>query len=252
MRPLNDWERALVEDFQDMDEENQEHIIAQFGNDIVYRRSLATLLPGAWLNDDIINAYMQILNARVEERPQRTFFSTSNFVRTLLQVNHFDPNIRGTYNFSAIGRRWRQRLPVDDIFHLDRMILPVHVHGNHWTLADVRLREHSIHYHDPLLGNGDDIMAHILHFIRDEYARLHSGSPLPDEWTLVGSSPDNTPQQGNHHDCGVFVCIMADCLQRDHPLKFTQQQLGPARDHIALSIIVRGDGPHWQDQAGAA
>lgn len=42
----------------------QEDIVITAYNDVVSRKSLRTLQPGAWLGDEVINVYMKILQAR--------------------------------------------------------------------------------------------------------------------------------------------------------------------------------------------
>lgn len=37
--------------------------------------------------------------------------------------------------------------------------------------------------------------------------------------------PKDIPRQGNSHDCGVFMCRFADCVAKNAPFEFGQEQV---------------------------
>jgi sentrin-specific protease 1 len=83
------------------------------------------------------------------------------------------------------------------------------------------------------------------HYVRDLFRYLQDehldkkGTPLPDidSWTIVGTTPRDTPQQRNVDDCGVFVCTLADFIVQDYPLCFGQDDMPRCRQRIAMAIL---------------
>lgn len=53
-------------------------------------------------------------------------------------------------------------------------------------------------------------------------------------WT--GITPSNIPQQRNMSDCGVFTCMFAERLSRNHPFDFSQKDMTAIRRRMALDI----------------
>ncbi|KAL1443897.1 hypothetical protein MTO96_030143 [Rhipicephalus appendiculatus] len=166
----------------------------------IKRVDLHTLADGQWLNDEVINFYMNLIAARSAERkglPRLYAFSTF-FVPKL---------IRSGYEGVS---RWTRNV---DIFAFDVLLVPLHFTA-HWCLVVVDFRERRIAYYDSL------------------------GPPFktPGCLTLMQRVAD-VPLQENNNDCGVFVCQYAECLSRDAPISFGQEDIPFFRRRVAYEIL---------------
>jgi sentrin-specific protease 1 len=196
------------------------------------------------LVDAVMNAHLDLLvdrddaDAAVRQRPQCHNFST-HFMTTLLQLGDPDPRKRGRYDFSQV-HAWGDNCPGGDLFNLRLLLIPVHVHTNHWTLICVNFEESTIQYFDSCGGDGQDHMEHVLHYLQDEHQRRW-GSPLPlppsGSWRLRVNEA-TTPRQDNATDCGVFVCAFADLVLQGHPVDFNQTDVRHYRRRMANAILM--------------
>ncbi|EZG85834.1 putative Ulp1 protease [Gregarina niphandrodes] len=105
---------------------------------------LHCLQPMEWLNDEVINAYVAMIN------------DTDTGLKCFCWNTFFYTTLRGTaggmsednYDYNKV-RRWTKRKKID-IFGLDLMLLPLHVNHVHWCLGVVDFRTRLILYFDPL------------------------------------------------------------------------------------------------------
>ena len=75
---------------------------------------------------------------------------------------------------------------------------PINIENTHWTLAVTFVNEHTIIYYDSCGGSGKKYLEALTKYYSD-----HGDN---NNWTLVDNL-QNTPQQLNSCDCGVFLCI---------------------------------------------
>jgi sentrin-specific protease 1 len=255
LRPLLDWEKARLKLDMDVhiDEHNAEAVVARLGEsgNTLMRRSLFTLKPAIWLNDEVINFYMGFLNLQEEFRVQgsthpRSYCMNSSFMTQLNQEGHAN---EGTCRYLNVKRRYKS-IPGGNIFKLDKIMVPINIRNKrHWTCAQINIKAKTITYHDSLGGRGHEYKNHLLQYIKGEYERL-LGIEMPEEkakeWDL--EKDPIIPQQLNNFDCGVFVCVIIDCILLGQPLTFNQHQLEGIRDHLALALLTVGEArlpAHW-------
>eukprot|EP01133_Synstelium_polycarpum_P019667 gene19667-23552_t len=149
--PLNNTpvEEVVLEDNLDLDQKIDQLLLVDKSkeNAIVARYELLTLnlahiwtlRPGEWLSDEVINFKMALLDARRNEEqsvdyPRCYFFSTFFYPKLL--------------DFYDLVKRWTKNV---DIFSYQKIIIPVHVGHNHWTLAIINLKDQRLEYFDSLL-----------------------------------------------------------------------------------------------------
>ena len=125
--------------------------------------------------------------------------------------------------------------------------MPVHCHGNHWTLAVVNFKLKRFEYYDSLRGPPEATLDNLRRWVCDEsldkkqtaydlsgveqpsppLPLLHkcgtalSPSLVSTGWTDVAHK-SGTPEQRNGYDCGVFMTRTAEYLARDGVLDFSQ------------------------------
>lgn len=198
-------------------------LISKFNMSIT-RRDIATLLGKTWLNDEVINFYMNLLTERGELRANeglpKVYAMNTFFVPRLLQSGH-----------SGV-RRWTRKV---DIFTYDILPVPVHVGGVHWCMAIIHLRDRSIKYYDSMGTPNPKILSALEQYLREESLDKRK-RPFDTSGFLVESVRD-VPQQNNGSDCGVFSCMFAEFICRDREITFSQSNMEYFRHKMILEIV---------------
>jgi len=243
MRPLTEEEQYRVRHILNGIGPPNE-ILAQVDADSVQRVSMQRLLPGQWLNDEVIHFFLTVLSKRDEAMcandgtKKRSHFFKSYFMSKLLNEGHSNPSMAGKYEYRNV-KRWSKKVPGKDIFNLDKICFPINQGGMHWVCAVAYMQDKRIHFYDSLGSDGMDYLEAIMQYVKDEH-KDKKKAPLPndDEWELVPCDPRTTPRQLNGFDCGVFTCMFIDFLSKDCPLDFLgQEHITQCRERIALSIL---------------
>lgn len=186
------------------------------------RKDLQTLSNLNWLNDEVINFYMNLLVERSKD-PSLPSVNTFN--------TFFYPKLRSS-GYSAV-RRWTKKT---DIFSKDILLVPVHL-GVHWCLAVVDLRKKAIMYFDSMGGNNDEACRLLFDYLQQE-SKDKKGKELDTSgWTLHSKKRHEIPQQMNGSDCGMFTCKYADYITKDKPITFTQKHMPYFRRRMVWEIV---------------
>jgi len=226
-RKLTPEEMAIVSDALGPNGDFGE-TLSEFMNVPVTRRDMATLSPGQWLNDEVVNIYMKLLEARdaADVSLPRCHFFTSLFYPKLAESN------KG-YCYANV-KRWTKKV---DVFTKDLIIVPIHCHGNHWTLALVNLKSKRFEYLDSMGGSPGRVLSHLRQWLQDESLAKKEVVFDLSGWNDVVYKR-STPQQANGHDCGVFMCTSADCISRDALLaSFSQADMSNIRRRMVVAIM---------------
>ncbi|XP_047446234.1 sentrin-specific protease 1 [Mugil cephalus] len=186
------------------------------------RKDLQTLSNLNWLNDEVINFYMNLL----VERSKDPNLPSANTFNTF-----FYPKLRSS-GYSAV-RRWTKRT---DIFSKDILLVPVHL-GVHWCLSVVDFRKKAIMYFDSMGGNNDEACRILFDYLQQE-SKDKKGKELDTSgWTLHSKKRCEIPQQMNGSDCGMFTCKYADYITKDKPITFTQKHMPYFRRRMVWEIV---------------
>ena len=127
-------------------------------------------------------------------------------------------------SFKKVVERWAKRAKID-IFKLDKMIVPIHDKGNHWTFACVNFRTSVITYYDSLGGDGKNHLDKLYSYLKEYYKKHNDNNIMERNFNLV--SYETTPRQLNYTDCGVFMSmfIKSVCFGKD--IHLIEQQFVP-------------------------
>jgi sentrin-specific protease 1 len=201
MRPLDAEETELVHNTLHSFGSDEE-IIAQVDADSIQRESIRRLLPGQWLNDEVIHYFYIMLAKRDEEmcradpNRKRSHFFKSFFMTKLRNEGNVNPDLDGKYEYRNV-RRWSKKVPGKDIFNLDKIFFPINQGQMHWVCAVAFMQEKRIQFYDSMGGRGRQYLQDIFQYVQDEHMDKKK-VPLPDidEWTLVECT-DDTPRQLN-------------------------------------------------------
>uniref|UniRef100_A0A8D0HLM0 SUMO specific peptidase 2 n=1 Tax=Sphenodon punctatus TaxID=8508 RepID=A0A8D0HLM0_SPHPU len=188
----------------------------------ITRGDIQTLRNHQWLNDEVINFYMNLLM----ERSKKSGFPSLHAFNTF-----FYPKLNsGGYR---TVKRWTKRV---DLFKQDIILVPVHLRV-HWGLAVIDTRRKSIKYFDSMGQNGHRVCVTLLRYLQEESKAKRNLDILTSEWTLYSMKPHEIPQQLNGSDCGMFACMYAEFLSRDKPIAFTQNHMPYFRKKMAWEIL---------------
>ncbi|XP_040468370.1 sentrin-specific protease 2 [Falco naumanni] len=188
----------------------------------VTREDIHTLKHLHWLNDEVINFYMTLLMERNKKEGYPAVHAFSTFFYPKL--------ISGGYK--AV-RRWTRAV---DLFKQDLILVPIHLRV-HWALVVIDVRKKTIRYFDSMAQKGDTICERLFQYLQEESREKRNLELTFSEWTLYSMGSHEIPQQLNGSDCGVFMCQYADCISRDKPITFTQDNMPYFRKKMVWEII---------------
>ncbi|KAK9407372.1 sentrin-specific protease 1 [Crotalus adamanteus] len=120
---------------------NQDEVLSEAFRLTITRKDILTLKHLNWLNDEIINFYMNMLMERSKQKGFPTVHAFNTFFFTKLK----------TAGYPAV-KRWTKKV---DIFSVDILLVPIHL-GVHWCLAVTDFRKKTITYYDSMGGSNSE------------------------------------------------------------------------------------------------
>ncbi|XP_039602657.1 sentrin-specific protease 1 [Polypterus senegalus] len=202
--------------------DNPDEILSEGFRLTITRKDIQTLSHLNWLNDEVINFYMNML----VERSKQTGFPKVHAFNTF-----FFPKVKSA-GFSAV-RRWTKKV---DIFAMDILLIPVHL-GVHWCLAVVDFRKKNISYFDSMGGSDNEACKTIQKYLEQESLDKKVTKLDTTGWVLHCKKRNEIPQQMNGSDCGMFTCKYADYITKDKPITFTQKHMPYFRRRMVWEIL---------------
>lgn len=190
----------------------------------ITRRDVQTLAGLNWLNDEVINFYMNLLVERGQNNGDVLNVHAFNtfFYPKLMKQGY------------ATIKRWTKKV---DVFGQDLLLVPVHL-GMHWCLATVDFRDKCVRYYDSMLGDNDRCLQALLEYLHQEHQDKKKSPYNTDDWSL--ENVKNIPQQMNGSDCGMFSCKFAEYLARDAHITFNQEHMPYFRRRMVYEIVTNG------------
>jgi len=187
----------------------------------ITRKDLETLRGLNWLNDEIINFYLQMVVERSTKNDNwpKVYAMNTFFYPKLMQQGH-----------SAL-KRWTRKV---DIFGHDLIVVPVHL-GMHWCLATIDLAKKAVFYYDSMGGNNSQCLSALLKYLEDEHMDKKK-TPF-DTSGFQAQIVKDIPQQMNGSDCGMFTCKFAEYLSRNAPITFSQENMPYFRRRMIWEIV---------------
>ncbi|XP_076973912.1 sentrin-specific protease 2 isoform X4 [Tamandua tetradactyla] len=188
----------------------------------ITRSDIQTLKNYHWLNDEVINFYMNLLVERNKKQGYPALHAFSTF---------FYPKLRSG-GYQAV-KRWTKGV---NIFEQELILVPIH-RKVHWSLVVIDLRKKCLKYLDSMGQKGHRICEILLQYLQDESKTKRNIDLNLLEWTHYSMKPHEIPQQLNGSDCGMFTCKYADYISRDKPITFTQHQMPLFRKKMVWEIL---------------
>nr|XP_019591399.1 PREDICTED: sentrin-specific protease 2 isoform X3 [Rhinolophus sinicus] len=188
----------------------------------ITRGDIQTLKNYHWLNDEVINFYMNLLVERNKKQGYPALHAFSTF---------FYPKLKSG-GYQAV-KRWTKGV---NLFEQELILVPIH-RKVHWSLVVIDLRKKCLKYLDSMGQKGHRICEILLQYLQDESKTKRNLDLNLLEWTHYSMKPHEIPQQLNGSDCGMFTCKYADYISRDKPIAFTQHQMPLFRKKMVWEIL---------------
>ncbi|XP_043282390.1 sentrin-specific protease 1-like [Venturia canescens] len=178
----------------------------------IKQEDLDTLNGTNWLNDEIVNNYMDLI------KDDKTYVMNSFFFPRLY--------LNG---YNAI-KRWTNKV---NIFKYERVIVPINL-GNHWCLAVINLLKKAIVYYDSFGRDNPKYLLTLREYLVEEAKNKGEGPINDKEWSLA--TKRDIPRQTNGYDCGVFVCLYAKHEIANKEMSFSQEGMSQMRELIRREL----------------
>ena len=212
----------------------------------ITRRDIGMVLPqhgtqdpaNGWLNDAIIEAYLQAIvdhgNEAAGHKRGETpkFHAFNNFFYNNLKEGGYDK-----------VRRWAGKAKIGgtDLLNVEWVFIPVNVGGSHWTLIAVSPTRRTIEYYDSFHGRVTHQFRNIKVWLKGELKNDYK----PEEWKVVEDSimpgMGKGPSQLNGSDCGVFTLTTAKMLSLGvDPMAYGAGDMPMQRRRIVAELIHGG------------
>nr|XP_016497417.1 PREDICTED: ubiquitin-like-specific protease ESD4 isoform X2 [Nicotiana tabacum] len=223
-------EDVITEPFVQIDKEEEAEVSHALSNYSSRRKVLVThensniditgeilqcLRPGAWLNDEVINVYLELLKEREKREPQkflRCHFFNTFFYKKLISG-------KGGYNYQSVKRWTSQRKLGYSLFECDKIFVPIHQEV-HWCLAVINKKDEKFQYLDSLGGRDNQVLRVLTRYFIDEVKDKNGKDIDVSSWKQ--EFVEDLPEQENWFDCGMFMIKYADFYSRDIGLRFSQ------------------------------
>ena len=143
----------------------------------------------------------------------------------------------------------------NNIFELDRLIIPVNIENTHWFVICVFFRERKIQAYDtgPVKNGRLHYINAVFLYLKMKYKEFH-GKTIPDPtgWTKVPCFDGNkiVPlQEDNRNNCGLFTCLIMELLiNKIDPWILNEYQLDvETRGRVALFHAITTNKPVFQN-----
>ncbi|KAJ1346950.1 hypothetical protein KIN20_001885 [Parelaphostrongylus tenuis] len=218
--PLSDEALALCRRIWDRRLAESEELSVGFDIKLT-RKDLLTLSDLDWLNDEVINFYLQLICQRSSEAKN---------LPKVYAFNTFFYTCMSTKGYASV-RRWTRKI---DIFAYDIILVPVH-RNIHWCLAVIDFLEKRIDYYDSLLGRNQECLDILKNYLNEEYKDKKKQIFDFKRWNF--NLRTDIPRQMNGSDCGVYLCKFAEFVSRRAPIVFTQEHMPYYRQRMVYELV---------------
>jgi len=115
-----------------------EVLIVEF-NIRIKRMNYVRLRNGMWLDDEIINFFLNLLH----RKNSNVYNFSTFFMDKLLGKKH------NNFNYSEV-KRWASKL---NLLNLNHLFIPININNTHWSLVVVHPQQLKITYYDSMVSS---------------------------------------------------------------------------------------------------
>ncbi|KAJ1283804.1 hypothetical protein BS78_03G154700 [Paspalum vaginatum] len=226
--PLTDEDEEIVRQALHGRNSRERLVVHEPSNIMITREILQCLNNQEWLNDEVINLYLDLLKERELREPSK--FLKCHFFNTFF----YKKLISGSYDYKAV-RRWTTKRKLGySLIECDKIFVPIHKEV-HWCLAVINIREKKFQYLDSLGSMDMKVLRTLARYIVDE-VKDKSGQQI-DALSWKQEGVKHLPLQENGWDCGMFMLKYIDFYSRDMDLSFGQKHMRYFRRRTAKEIL---------------
>jgi len=209
----------------------------------------------AWLNDELINSYVALVNhrdgfARARSAAARLQHGASpdcapppaDLPRTFMFNTYLHSRLServGLYDYDGV-RRWGLKLGLQ-LGDVDIILVPVNLHETHWVLVKIDIARRTFVYCDSFAGSDERfVVAPLQKWLADEVA-ARLGADAARQWAVPEWCIEcyvDMPRQTDGGSCGVFVLGAADSFSLGMCPDFEQADAPVLRQRILQALIV--------------
>ncbi|KAE9535191.1 hypothetical protein AGLY_007924 [Aphis glycines] len=193
-------------------------------NNVTINDLLKVLPPNVWLNDVIINMYIQLL---VKQSKDKVLAFSSYFFQ-LATKEKFTNDLY-------------EKLKNIKLFEYSKIIIPIHLADlQHWVLISIEPQARTITYFDSLLVNLKTFnflstkISFVVGFLNMVYRAQERFVPTFTWKIKCGDSP----LQKNMNECGAFVCTNARYIIFNQQINYCHEECVLLRQRITYEILL--------------
>ncbi|KIY69675.1 cysteine proteinase [Cylindrobasidium torrendii FP15055 ss-10] len=202
-------------------------VISKYEREQVSHTDIRRLLPGTWLNDEIINFYGALMLGRSESNKENDKFPKAHYFSTFF----WSKLEKDGYDKGRLAK-WTKKF---DLFSKDVVLIPVNHNNVHWTAAVINFKRKRIESYDSMGGCRPPVYAMLRHYLDAEHKNKKKKPFDFTDWT--DHRVEDLPQQENAYDCGVFTCQFLQCVSRgEEAFNFSQQDIKYLRRRMIWEI----------------
>lgn len=269
LKPLTTEEHMLVDGLTKGKSHSDALATNPMANITLHRSDFKRLRGARWLNDELLNSYVALINTRNRLHSERSKGNggTKLRPRTYMFNTYFYTRLVSTgYDYAGVAR-WSRRAKMD-VLQQDLILVPVNLGNNHWILSGIDLANQCFLYLDSLYGrDSSDVVPALKQWLGDEVNDKHGSAKAKNlavgSWEIrlnkynfwrpppagqgglvdCGQPPKRRqlkiPRQGDGGSCGVFTAKIADCLAMGCNIYFGQKDIKLIRSRMALDLYKR-------------
>ena len=194
--------------------------------------------PSGWLNDNVINGYLDsVVDYGLQERGHRR--GETPKLHAFNSAFYKNITERGVESV----KRWTRRPKISgkDLLKVEHVFIPVNVGGAHWTLLVVSPVWKRIEYFDSLHGSSVAAIRNAKAWIKMELGEAWNEQ----EWEVVEdpalAGRGKGPRQSNSSDCGVFTITTAKMISLGvDPMAITASDMPLQRKRVVVELANGG------------
>ena len=201
-------------------------------------KDFATLLGShAWLNDEIINAYLEWIEDaanRAAAAEAKVSGERAVAVPKFLAHNSFFYQALSEKGPAQTERLMKRRkVPGKCFMQVDTMFVPICT-GNHWTVGVVRPIAKTIEYFDSFGGSAQTFVRLMRNWLKFQLGDAY----IEEEWKVPRTG---CAVQSNGYDCGVFACTTSLCVAIGLDTScYSETDMTQQRRNIAAVLLNEG------------
>ncbi|CAI8610655.1 unnamed protein product [Vicia faba] len=188
------------------------------------------LRPSGWLNDEVINLYLELLKERERREPQK--FLNCHFFNTFFYKKLISG--KNCYDYKSVKRWTTQKKLGYGLHECDKIFVPIH-QNIHWCLGVINNKEKKFQYLDSLKGIDTQVLEVLARYFVDE-VKDKTGEDIDISY-WEKEFVEELPEQKNGSDCGVYMVKYADFYSRNLRLCFNQEHMPYFRLKTAKEIL---------------